>query len=168
MCVEHCLLVENFTALTPISHAQKAMDKGCGFFCWINEDSDQLCSIPSQNFFKHRGVWHQRPGSRVRRYRDCINNVPMCCMIMCLLFQFNSHGVLAEFLKVSKHRSNSLLSIFGDKSGGGKSGVKFRVRVAAHSLTHLQVYVCCLLTQWLYFPRVESPRQKCLKKVCAH
>jgi len=159
--------VKNFTALTPISHAQKAMDKGCGFFCWINEDSDQLCSIPRQSFFKHRGVWHPRPAAEFEGI-VIVNNVPMCCMIMCLLFQFNSYIVLAEFLKVSKHRSNSLLSIFGEKSGGGKSGVKFRVRVAAHSLTHLQVYVCCLLTQWVYFPRVESPRQKCLKKVCAH
>jgi hypothetical protein len=92
----------------------------------------------------------------------------MCCMIMYLLFQFNSHSVLAEFLKVSKHRSNSLLSIFGEKSGGGKSGVKFRVRVAASNLTRLQVYVCCLLTQWLYFSRVKLPWQKSLKKVCAH
>ena len=44
------LLVMNFTVLTPISRAQTTMDKGCGFFCFINKDSDQLCATPSQSF----------------------------------------------------------------------------------------------------------------------
>ena len=60
----------------------------------------------------------------------CLFNSVLCNHVFCLL------KFPADFLKVSMHRSKSLLSVFGDSQAGStksKAGVEFRVSNTAHS-----------------------------------
>ena len=86
----------------------------------------------------------------------CLFNSVLCNHVLCLLES------PADFLKVSMHRSKSLLSVFGESQAGStksKAGVKFRVSDTAHAP------VSFLLAHSTgdsrdFFVRLELPLQK--------